>query len=78
MVKNEMTFETALAELQAVVERLEAGKVSLEDSLASYERGMELVTLCNRYLDNAEQRVSTVRLGAEGVEQKPFRVEADV
>lgn len=78
MVKKEMTFEAALAELQAVVERLEAGKVSLEDSLACYERGMELVTLCNRYLDSAEQRVSTVKLGADGVDQRPFEAEVDV
>ena len=36
----DMTFEAALAELEAIVEKLEAGKVSLEDSIAIYERGI--------------------------------------
>ena len=60
--KNEMTFEAAVAELQAVVEKLEAGKVALEESLALYERGVALVKICNERLDAAEQRVRTVRL----------------
>lgn len=64
--KNEMTFEAAVTELQAVVEKLEAGKVALEESLALYERGVALVKICNERLDAAEQRVRTVRLdGAE-------------
>lgn len=76
MTKKEITFEAALAELQSVVERLEAGKVSLEDSLALYERGMELVALCNKRLDAAEQRVSAVKMTAEGAELTPFASEA--
>ncbi len=65
--KNEMTFESAVAELQEVVEKLEAGKVALEESLSLYERGVELVKICNARLDLAEQRVRTVRLdGADG------------
>lgn len=77
MEKKEMSFELALAELQSVVERLEAGKVSLEESLTLYERGMELVALCNKQLDTAEQRVSAVKLGADGVESTPFHTGSD-
>ena len=76
MTKKEITFEAALAELQSVVERLEAGKVALEDSLALYERGMELVALCNKRLDAAEQRVSAVKMTAEGAELALFVSEA--
>ncbi len=76
MTKKEMTFEAALAELQSVVERLEAGKVSLEDSLTLYERGMELVAFCNKRLDTAEQRVSAVKMTAGGAELAPFMAEA--
>ncbi len=76
MTKKEMTFEVALAELQSVVERLEAGKVSLEDSLTLYERGMELVAFCNKRLDTAEQRVSAVKMTADGAELAPFTAEA--
>ena len=77
MTKKELTFEQALLELQSVVERLEAGNVALEDSLALYERGMELVALCNTKLDGAEQRVSAVKLGASATELAPFAVGAE-
>ena len=77
MTKKEMSFEAAMLELQSVVERLEAGKVSLEESLALYERGMELVTLCNARLDTAEQRVSAVKLGPDGLQLQPFAGEAE-
>ena len=77
MTKKEITFEAALSELQSVVERLEAGKVPLEDALALYERGMELVVLCNKRLDDAQQRVSIVKTDAEALEIQPFAGEAD-
>ena len=76
--KKEITFEAAISELQGVVEKLEAGKVALEDALTLYERGVELVKICNERLDKAQQRVSAVRsdggevvldsFGGEGVQ----------
>ena len=72
MTKKEISFEEALNELQSVVERLEAGKAPLEESLALYERGVELVTLCNQRLDSAEQRVNALKLGKDGVQTEPF------
>ena len=57
---KDMSFEKALAELQDVVDKLEAGKVPLEMALSLYERGMELVKVCNSQLDTAEQRVNAV------------------
>jgi exodeoxyribonuclease VII small subunit len=50
-------FETALAELNQIVERMEQGKLSLEDSLKSFERGVSLVKHCQQTLKNAEQKV---------------------
>ena len=76
MTKKELTFEAALAELQSVVERLEAGKVSLDESLALYERGMELVGFCNGRLDVAEQRVSAVKMTADGAELAPIATDS--
>jgi exodeoxyribonuclease VII small subunit len=52
--KKEITFEAAIAELGAVVEKLEAVKVALAESLALYERGVALTTICNECLDAAE------------------------
>ncbi len=73
--KKEITFEEAIFELQSVVEKLEAGKVALEDALALYERGVELVKICNQRLDTAQQRVSAVRTGGEPT-LEPFGTEA--
>ena len=50
-------FEQALAELDAILRDLEDGKVSLEESLARYERGVALLRQCYGQLKDAEQRV---------------------
>lgn len=71
MDKKEISFEQAMAELESVVERLEAGQAPLEESLSLYERGVQLVRLCNQRLDSAEQRVSTVQLdGTDAVKKQ--------
>ena len=72
MPKKELTFELALTELQTVTEQLENGKVALADALSLYERGMELVAFCNKELDVAEQRISAVKLTADGIVTEPF------
>jgi exodeoxyribonuclease VII small subunit len=57
MTEESMSFEGALAELEEIVSRLEAGGVPLEEMLALFERGQGLVSLCNEALDRAELRV---------------------
>lgn len=73
--KKEISFEQALAELQSVIDDLEQGKTTLEKSLSLYERGMELVKLCNDRLDDAEKRVSIVTAGENGITTEPFAAE---
>jgi exodeoxyribonuclease VII small subunit len=68
----EMPFEAALAELEAIVDRLEKGAVALEESVRIYERGEALKAHCDRLLKNAEMRVEKITLGADG---KPKGVE---
>jgi exodeoxyribonuclease VII small subunit len=53
----ELTYEQARDELTAIVGRLEAGGVTLEESLALWQRGEDLAALCERYLDAARQRL---------------------
>ena len=53
-------FEDALEELEAIVERMEDGEPSLEESLKLFERGMDLTRRCQKALDDAEQRVQTL------------------
>ena len=50
-------FEAALAELEQVVADMESGKLSLEDSLAAYKRGAELLQQCRSRLEDAQQQV---------------------
>lgn len=61
-----MTFETALAELEEIVQKLEAGQVSLEESITIYERGEKLKAHCDAMLKKAEARIEKITLSAEG------------
>ena len=61
-----MNFETAMARLEQIVNLLEGGKVTLDESLKLYEEGVSLVRLCSDSLDKAEQRIKTVRLDGNG------------
>ncbi len=54
---EELAFEEAFAELEETVHKLEAGGLTLEESLALYERGQALVKHCNAKLDQAELQV---------------------
>jgi exodeoxyribonuclease VII small subunit len=54
---KKIDFEASLAELEALVERMEEGELSLEDSLKDFERGIELTRSCQQALKEAEQRV---------------------
>lgn len=58
------TFEAALTELEQVVADMESGKLTLEDSLAAYKRGAELLSFCRSRLDDAQQQVRVLEEGA--------------
>jgi len=53
-------FETALSELEALVAKMEDGAMPLEQSLAAYRRGVELVRVCQDRLARAEQQVKVL------------------
>ncbi len=59
-------FEEALEELEKVVERLESGELSLEDSLAAFEEGVRLVKYCNQKLDEVEKKIELLVKDKEG------------
>lgn len=56
--RPEISYEQAREELVEVVRKLEAGGTSLEESLALWERGEELATTCQRWLDGARERLA--------------------
>ena len=59
-------FEVALQELESVVEQLESGDLSLEDSLAAFESGVSLVKYCNRKLNEVESKVQILLKDKDG------------
>jgi exodeoxyribonuclease VII small subunit len=61
-----MSFEDALAELEGIVRRLESGQVKLDDAIQSYERGARLKQHCEKKLNEAQQRVDRIVIGADG------------
>lgn len=56
-------FETALAELEQIVQSMEGGQLSLEESIACYRRGSELLKHCQRQLGEAEHRIEVLEDG---------------
>jgi exodeoxyribonuclease VII small subunit len=75
---DEAGFDQVLERLHQVVERLEAGSLSLEQSLAAFEEGVKLARRGAEILDRAEQRVEQLTRGPDGEPQAaPFRVPGD-
>jgi len=65
-------FEAALAELESLVERMEQGNLSLEETLAQFERGIRLTRSCQSALKAAEQKVEILVRQAGGEAVEPF------
>ncbi len=69
-------FEQALAELEAVVERLERGDLPLEEALNVFERGVELTRHCQSALKAAQQRVEILVKREDQVQVEPFAADS--
>ena len=68
------SFEAALAELEALVARLERGDMPLDDALKTFERGVELTRQCQSSLKAAQQRVEILLKRNGQTESEPFSV----
>ncbi len=62
------SFEQAIEQLEAIIDRIESGEIGLERSIAEYERGVALIRRCRQVLESAEQRVEELQRQA-GAEQ---------
>ncbi len=60
-----MNFESAMAALEEIVERIEAGTIGLEESVKQYEAGVKLVERCKLILGQAEQRIEELKIKSE-------------
>ncbi|MCC7164556.1 MAG: exodeoxyribonuclease VII small subunit [Anaerolineae bacterium] len=63
------SFEDLYNELEATIEKLEAGNLALDDALALYQRGMELAGQCGTLLDRAELKIQELAPNARDLEQ---------
>lgn len=76
--KTDKKFEEALGELEGIVERLESGKLSLEESLSAFEQGVGLVKYCNQKLNEVEKRIELLIKDREGrLQVEPLAETAD-
>lgn len=69
-------FEQSLADLQQLVERLESGELSLEDSLNCFEHGVRLTRECQAALAQAEQKVRILLERDGELQEAPFTTDA--
>lgn len=70
-------FERALDELESLVQRMEGGDLSLEESLAAYERGVALYRRCQSALEQAELRIRLLTDPADPASGREFRADAE-
>lgn len=74
---NSINFESALARLEEILERMNGGSISLDDSLKLYEEADQLIAICNKRLTEAERKIEILvknRSGelALGSDDKPL------
>jgi exodeoxyribonuclease VII small subunit len=76
---NPPDFERSLAELEAIVDKLEAGDLSLDESLQQFERGVQLTRVCQTALKQAEQKVEILmrKSGTNDFDAAPFHAGDD-
>lgn len=73
--EKEMTFEMAMKELEAIVEKLEQGDVEIEKALEYYQKGMKLSKICTDKLTHVQEKM--VQIMNEQGETLPFEVQED-
>ncbi len=67
-----LSFESALAELEQIVQKLESGRADLEESIDLYARGTALKAHCDAKLKSAQARIEKIVIGPDGAATEPF------
>ena len=70
---DQPSFETALEQLEAIVDRLEQGELELEDALRAFEAGVALTRRCAQQLSDAERRIEVLVREGESWVARPFQ-----
>ena len=73
---EELTFEEAIADLEKIVSELENGKLTLDESVKKFEKGMTLSKHCNEILEKAEKEITILIDGEDGTfKEETFNTE---
>ncbi|MEZ6140690.1 MAG: exodeoxyribonuclease VII small subunit [Zavarzinella sp.] len=73
MAEEQPSFEKAYSDLEIILQQLEDGKLSLEESIAQYQQGMQLILFCKQQLHHAELKIQEVSADFEGgMKTKPI------
>ena len=76
MEEKQPKFEDALKELEGIIEELESGELTLDESLERYERGIKALTACRKILGEAEKKIQLLLRTSEGeLKTEPFEAE---
>lgn len=68
-----VTFEAAMKQLEQIVQELESGNLSLEDSIKKFEEGIKLSKFCSAKLDETEKKITLLLKDQDGIViEKPF------
>lgn len=73
----EVKFEKALERLNKIVDDLEDGNLSLDDSLKSYEEGVKLIKMCTKKLNDAQKKIEVLVKEDDKLVTKPFEAEEE-
>lgn len=74
---DNLNFENALAELETIVQKMESGDLTLEESLQAFEQGIKLTKECQKALKSAEQKVNKLLSKDDKFELEPFSPQSD-
>jgi exodeoxyribonuclease VII small subunit len=74
---KKIDLEKSLADLEALVERLESGDLKLDQALVEFERGIKLTRECQTALSEAEQKVEILMKKTQDADPTPFEPESD-
>lgn len=78
MAENKISYEQAVKSLEEIVKRLESGEALLDESLALYEQAVKLTDICNKYIKEAEKKISVLVKGQDGnIEKQDFEVQGE-
>lgn len=75
MAKDSFVYEEAIKELEEIVDKLNSGNVTLDDSIKLYSRGIELANLCDKKIKEVTEKISIIN--RDDLTEEPFAIDEE-